>query len=288
MRQVLKKAGKNGRDGVHLQYQETKERVVFRQKESGHVPPHLHDALEIVYVTAGTLEAGVGAELFHMETGDIAFIFPDVIHHYQVSAAGENRAAYIHIPQSLCGAFLERVRRCCPVYPVIGGKKAGEDVHGALRKLSIIGKDDFVLAQAYVQIILARCFPELELTLKEGGADDDLIYRTAAYIASNFREELSLTSVAAELGVSKYVLSRTFSCVFRCNFNRYLNEARLNYACFCLENTNRSITDICMDSGFESQRTFNRVFKERCRMTPREYRKTHCSHGVLAYSRFVG
>ena len=41
-----------------------------------------------------------------------------------------------------------------------------------------------------------------------------------------------------------------------------------------LENTSDSITNICLDSGFESQRTFNRVFKERYKISPSDYRST--------------
>lgn len=59
------------------------------------------------------------------------------------------------------------------------------------------------------------------------------------------------------------------------NFNQYLNDARLRYACYRLENTRDSITNICMDSGFESQRIFNRVFKERYKMPPSEYRNAY-------------
>ena len=70
------------------------------------------------------------------------------------------------------------------------------------------------------------------------------------------------------------VLSRLFSKTFHRNFNQYLNDARLNYACHRLENTNDSITNICLDSGFESQRTFNRVFKERYKISPSDYRST--------------
>ena len=43
--------------------------------------------------------------------------------------------------------------------------------------------------------------------------------------------------MAKDLGVSKYVLSRLFSKIFHRNFNQYLNDARLNYACHRLENT---------------------------------------------------
>ena len=51
------------------------------------------------------------------------------------------------------------------------------------------------------------------------------------------------------------------------------NDARLGYACTRLVNSSDTILDICLDSGFDSQRTFNRVFKERYRITPSEYRK---------------
>ena len=79
--------------------------------------------------------------------------------------------------------------------------------------------------------------------------------------------------MAGDLGVSKYVLSRIFSRTFHRNFNQYLNEARLSYAATRLENTKDTILEVCLDSGFESQRTFNRVFKERYKITPREYRR---------------
>ena len=80
--------------------------------------------------------------------------------------------------------------------------------------------------------------------------------------------------MAKDLGVSKYVLSRVFSKIFHRNFNQYLNDARLGYAKQRLETTNDPITTIWLDSGFESQRIFNRVFKEKYKVSPNEYRRT--------------
>ena len=57
------------------------------------------------------------------------------------------------------------------------------------------------------------------------------------------------------------------------NFNQYLNEIRLNYATSLLENTEMRITEIYLEAGFESQRTFNRAFQQRYNRTPSEYRK---------------
>ena len=101
----------------------------------------------------------------------------------------------------------------------------------------------------------------------------DLVYQAVTYMAAHFQENITLSQMASALGVSKYMLSRVFSGTFHCNFNKYLNETRLDYACALLEYTGQSITDVCMTSGFESQRTFNRVFRQQYHMTPREFRK---------------
>ena len=59
---------------MHLTLKETKDEVYASQRVSKHVSPHLHNALEIVCVTEGTLEMGVGQELLHREKGDIGVL----------------------------------------------------------------------------------------------------------------------------------------------------------------------------------------------------------------------
>ena len=105
--------------------------------------------------------------------------------------------------------------------------------------------------------------------------DGDVIYRMVSYVAAHFKENLSLEKLSKNIGVSKFVLSRIFSSVFHTNFNQYLNEQRLNYVCPMLEYSEIPITDICLEAGFQSQRTFNRVFQDMYRMTPREYRNRY-------------
>ena len=234
---------------MQLKYVDTKEEIIAVNKKSKHIEPHLHNALEIVCVTSGTLELGVGQELYHMEKGDIGFVFPDIIHHY-------------HIMQSMA-----------PEYPVIKAEKVEPEVYRVINAILETEQSDITVAQAYLQIVLARCIGKLNLVEKSHVGSNDLIYQTVSYISANFKKKLSLEEMAKDLGVSKYVLSRLFSKTFHRNFNQYLNDARLNYACHRLENTSDSITNICLDSGFESQRTFNRVFKERYKISPSDYRR---------------
>lgn len=256
-------------------YEEKKENLHLRMKVSRHASPHLHNSIEFIYVTEGTLELGMGQELFHMEEGDFAVIFPDVIHHYQVFSSGINKACYLWAQPSLGEQFASTMQKYCPVDPVIKNNRVSPDIANALRCLrenQKLEKQDFIVEQAYVQILLARSIPCFTLTEKENVESNDIIYQTVSYIAKHYKEEISLETMAKDLGISKYALSRVFSGTFHCNFKQYLNEQRLNYVSVHLECTDKSITNICLDAGFESPRTFNRVFREKYKMTPREYR----------------
>lgn len=255
-----------------LVYENRENKVVLEWKVSTHVSPHLHEAMEIVYVTDGTVELGVGQELYHMNTGDFAIVFPNVIHHYQVFGNGLNKAMYLFAEPMLFPAYAEGLQKYSPEFPIISKENVHLDIVNAMKSLADLKEYNNMLVQAYVQIILVHVFSEMKMVTKDSIGENNLIYNAVEYVAKNFREEISLDKMASDLGVSKYVLSRMFSKTFHCNFTKYVNGIRLNYASSILEYTQEPITNICLDCGFESQRTFNRVFKERYKMTPREYR----------------
>lgn len=255
-----------------LTYEKRNEGVSVEWKKSVHVPPHMHEAIEIIYVTDGTVELGVGQELYHMEKGDFAIVFPNVVHHYQVFDSGKNRAVYLFLEPSLSTNFYDKLQKYSPEYPIVNRGNLHTDVVNAIKALVNQKDCNTMLVQAYMQIILAHVFSKMKMVDKDAIGGDDLIYKAVEYVARNFNEEINLDKMAYDLCVSKYVLSRLFAKTFHCNFNKYVNDVRLNYAATLLESTKDSITNIGLDAGFESQRTFNRVFKERYKITPREYR----------------
>ena len=256
-------------------YEENEETLEIEEQISCHISPHLHKSMELVSVTEGTLEIGVGPELYHMEKGDFAIVFPEMIHHYQVFDSEPCKAIYALASPLLGPGYAKELQQMCPVNPVITAKNVHPDVNYALRSMLVYpaASQVHVLHQAFVQIILARTLPLFELEDKSKVGSDDIIYQTVSYIAAHYTEELTLSKMAHDLGVSQSSLSRVFSGTFHMNFNRYLNEARLDYACNLLMHSSRTILDICIQAGFDSQRTFNRVFQERYHMSPREYRK---------------
>lgn len=81
--------------GLILTYENRNTEISVEQKKSIHVPPHLHEFIEMVFVTEGSVELGVGQGLYHLEKGEFGIVFPNVIHHYQVFGTGTNKAVYV-------------------------------------------------------------------------------------------------------------------------------------------------------------------------------------------------
>lgn len=261
-------------------YEEANASLCVLKEKCKHVSPHLHKSIECVYVLEGSLELGIGEELYHMEAGDFAIVFPELIHHYQVFDKNGAKGCYLMVLPSLGGSYQEELQKKCPHNPIIKKENLHPDILYAINMLIKDETDNAMVRQAFFQIILARSMSCFRLLDKAEIGRDDLVYQTVAYISANFKEPISLSKMAKDLCVSKYVLSRVFSRIFHRNFNQYLNETRLDYACALLEYSNKTILDIAMDSGFESQRTFNRVFRQRFRKSPRDYRvdiKKHVS-----------
>lgn len=258
---------------MQIGYKHTEKLIDISNRKLRHIPPHLHNVIEIVYVVKGTLEIGVGMDLFHMNTEDLAVVFPNMVHHYQVFAKGVNRAYYIQISPSLCEMFAERLSKCCPENPVVPKEKMEPVLRAVLDDLIRADVSDVTLIQGYIQIILAKCFKQYHFVEKNSIGKDDIIYQTVAYISEHYLEEISLDIMAHDLGINKFTLSRVFSGTFHSSFNQYLNDARLNHAVACMERSDMSITDIWLESGFNSQRTFNRAFKEKYKVSPIEYKK---------------
>src|SRR6476646_4748365 len=88
-----------------------------------------------------------------------------------------------------------------------------------------------------------------------------------------YAEPLDVAAVAAVAHVSEAHFIRTFRSVFGETPHRYLQRRRVERSMFLLRETDRSITDICLDVGFTSLGTFSRTFRAIVGETPSGYRR---------------
>jgi len=90
-----------------------------------------------------------------------------------------------------------------------------------------------------------------------------------------YAEPLDVRAVAAVACVSEAHFIRTFRAVFGETPHRYLQRRRVERSMFLLRETDRSVTDVCLDVGFTSLGTFSRTFREIIGETPSGYREGH-------------
>ena len=99
-----------------------------------------------------------------------------------------------------------------------------------------------------------------------------VIDRAKAYIDENFRRDISLDDVSREVDISPYYFSKLFKQETGKNFIEYLTEIRLKNARELLQNSQLSIKEICVQSGYGDPNYFSRIFKKYEGVTPSEFR----------------
>jgi AraC-like DNA-binding protein len=90
-----------------------------------------------------------------------------------------------------------------------------------------------------------------------------------------YAEPLDVRAVAAVAHISEAHFSRSFRSIFGETPHRYLQRRRVERSMFLLRETDRNVTDISMDVGFNSLGTFSRTFRDIVGETPSGYRDGH-------------
>ena len=92
------------------------------------------------------------------------------------------------------------------------------------------------------------------------------------YIESHYKEPISIEDVSKVANFSPHYFNKFFKNATGKTFARYLNNVRIDKAQALLRSSNQTITNIAYEVGFNSIKTFNRLFKEIVKCTPSEDR----------------
>ena len=115
----------------------------------------------------------------------------------------------------------------------------------------------------------------LEKAPPKDSSSQQLIDRLRKYMEEHLKEDISLSSVANQLNVSKYYLSHLFKSVTGITVTEFRNELRLTVAKNMLIGSKKSIDEIAEAVGFASTAYFTEIFTRSEKVPPREYRKYH-------------
>jgi len=229
---------------------------------------HFHRNLELIYVISGKVECTVNGKTDILHEHEFGLCLSNEIHAYH--SLGDSKTWVGVFSGDFVHAFEKQTKN-----------KTGEhfkfqcrpEVENYLRGTLLTEDcpDTYILKSCLYAVCAEYCN---HVTLEKLSTKSDVLMQTITdYIANHFQDKLDLGTLAEITGYDYCYISRYFRKIFRMSFTDYLNSYRLEYALVLLTETDKAITDIAYESGFQSIRNFNHVFKESVGMTPAQYRK---------------
>lgn len=124
--------------------------------------------------------------------------------------------------------------------------------------------------------IATHVVTDLVLMLRRTRAPQDpLVHSALTYLNEHYASpDLSLTELAAVLGISPSQLSRRFRAVRGITAVAYLRDLRLQKARELLTETDQTLRHIAEHTGYRSAFYLSRVFSAQTGQSPSEYRRT--------------
>ena len=101
----------------------------------------------------------------------------------------------------------------------------------------------------------------------------DLVEQVNCIIRSDYDKNIGLDYISGKVNLSPAYLSALYKQETGVNITKRLSDYRLNIAKELLMNTNLKITQIAKQCGYDNSSYFDRIFKNQCGVTPKQYRE---------------
>ena len=131
-----------------------------------------------------------------------------------------------------------------------------------------------MLDLSVLQLVVALGYHGKKTRTTEAGIHNEKIRDILKYIQEHYQESLQIEELAVSRGISSRFLRRYFTEEIGMSCLDYIQALRLNKAKELLWETDKTITEIAMETGYGTPQYFSRLFRQEIGMTPSEYRSS--------------
>jgi len=252
---------------------------------------HYHPEFELIHVVkgAGTLFAGDGVHYF--KPGDLVFIGSYLPHYWKFDSKYTTvppeksyieltqfredfwGKSFLEIPENKhIAALLEKSKKGL----VFRGKKTVEAKNILTTLTTATDTRRIVLL---LELLMSIASLKKSLHISSAYHNDNIftqserINKVYNYTLQHFRSNIYIKDVAAIANLTTNSFCRYFKSCTRKSYTQFIAELRIGHACKLLSEGEKSIKQICYESGFNNITHFNRLFKKLKDVQPHEYRK---------------
>lgn len=256
------------------------------------VPLHWHDEVELVYVKKGKGRLVVDFLDYPVQGPCLVLILPGQLHsiHQQPGESMEYENIIFH-PNMLLSRqndvtateFLLPLLHGTISVPTLYTPEdsyypdviAGIDSCDEISKTKPQGFELYIKSQLYLffYVLNSRC--RNQKSAKSGNRKAlEKMKIILKYMENHYMNKITIADIASEVQFSESHFMRYFKEMMGTTFTDYLKDYRLTMAARLLTSSDSTILAIAEEVGFENLSHFNRSFKKKYRMTPRQFRTT--------------
>lgn len=250
---------------------------------------HWHQEVELLLVTEGEMIVYDQKSSQTLRAGELA-IFGSGDHHAYQTNELPSKCILLIFPANLLGnriwPYGKRFISAFATHALVAGDSVKEnsllDVHQELLRLLVApkGKNDAErhLLLGMLHRICGLIFQVLP-TAAWSDAEEKLLnsrllrlQNMLERVESHYRQEITATEMAKQLNLSYHHFTRLFTEYVGMGFQEFVNSKRLQDADELLATTDLSITEVAFRCGFNSLRTFNRLYRSTYQCAPSDRR----------------
>ena len=243
-------------------------RLFYKEYENDSCVLQFHSHIELYFVDEGEMEFLVNGHFRVLSAGELSVALSYDSHAYVTPFY--SRSSVLIIPVYMCERFIEATKNKKASYPFILDTSAVSRIKECISALKRDGINE-IEQLGYIHVILGIVMDCIFFKEDEYVSEPEQSTKLLVYVNENFKNDLSLDTLASEFGYTKSYVSKWFSSCFSVGFSTYLSALRLKNALMLMNEGCYSITECALESGFGSMRNFYRVFKNEFGCTPREY-----------------
>jgi AraC-like DNA-binding protein/quercetin dioxygenase-like cupin family protein len=251
-------------------------------------PFHYHPELELTYIEQGEGRRFVGQQISNFETGDLVLLGENVPHCWlNTEAVGLAKATVIQFKKDFVGDTFLNLPELRVIQQLFQKAQSGIAIKGETQK-KVIKKMDFKGLNAFQKLIqlieilhIIAISDEIELIDAQFSVDKLSTMDTArfqkiyAFIIENYQYDIELNTISAIAHLTPTAFCRYFKKITRKTLVDVVTEFRVKHACQLLTSTEKTVANICFESGFGNISYFNKAFKKTTGHSPLEYRKLY-------------
>lgn len=254
---------------------ELQNQLFYKECENDNGDIHFHSQIEICIVDEGEMDVLINDKRRTLKKGEMCVSLRYDAHVYK--PVTYSKSTVLVMPLYMCGEFMAAVKDKKVANPFICDAAVVETIKDCCHEIKK-NTHNQIKQSGYVNVILGTIIENVCFEPSREPIESELSAKLLLYIHENYKKPITLSSLSAMFGYSQSFISRYFKTCFNVGINQYLTIIRLKNAVTLMQEKKYSITYCALESGFNSLRTFYRVFRKAFHCAPKEYiRQIHPS-----------